>query len=249
MAKSKREIRPTRFIRLLSPELVVYWRQHLEPMILRSVETTKTRLRAAVVSRGSERGELLDELTRHGLLYRWDADPSLRLDCCYVPTYAGCLFAGLSTRAATSAWRKWLLLHPKHEPGWSADPRRRKQIRDRGKQPVIDTKERDLMLLEFLTNLCCYSQHSPQLSDIGTGDQPDQMEPERRHLLSLVSFQVACLLANYTVEGEAGVEPDVILADLPGKPHAFRWWQNRLRRLVKSFGGFRDPGLGSLNSR
>jgi hypothetical protein len=246
MAKSKRETRPTRFIRSLSPEQVVYWRQHLEPMILRSVETTKTRLRAAVVNRGSERGELLDELTRHGLVYRWNAGSPLRLDCCYVPTYAGCLFAGLSTRAAASAWRAWLLLHPKHEPGWATDPRRRKQIRDRGKQPVIDAKERDLMLLEFLANLCHYAQAAPQLADTGTGEKSER---DRRHLLSLVSFQVACFLASYTVEGTAGVDYVVVLDDLVGEPRTFKWWRNRMRRLVREHGGFLDPKLGSLHTR
>lgn len=239
MSKSRRMPRP-RALPQLPPEQVAYWRQYLDTMIFRSITVSETRVRPRRELEGSEAAEVLDLLHRYGLVHRWAAE--LPREVYYVPTYAGCIFTGLSGKAAMTAWRHWLLTHPQDTPGWDLQRKELIVIRDRPESDRITPESKDLMLLEFLANLCHYSQTSPHMSGAGSVADED-------YLMDLVSYQVACFLANYTVEGGHGVESDIVLSELTGPRRSLQWWRIRLRRLAKSYGGWKATELGTLNYR
>jgi len=226
---------------MLSREQVEFLQQQLEPMLIRNRKKMQTRLKPLEAEQGSQLAESLDLLVRRKLVYRWQS--ALPGHWCYLPNYAGCIFAGLSCRATTAAWRDWLCRHPRHAVGFGAGfgaP----VLRDRPPLKPFLSESDKAMLLDFLVNLCYYSQNAPQL-----GIEAELEAEDAEYWLSLVSYQVACFLANYTVEGSGGVESDVILADLVERRRSERWWRARMRRLVTSYGGWKTPGLGSLNPR
>lgn len=235
-----RQVHPARALPELSPQQVEFWREQLAPMISRSVVVSQIQLHARRELRGSEAAEILDLLHRHGLVHRWDSE--MPQDVHYVPTYLGCVFAGLSGKAARAAWRRWLQLHPTDTPGWDVKLEKLIRIRDSALMDRETPESRNTMLLEFLVNLCVYSQKSPQMSRAGSVEDED-------YLMAIVSYQVACFLANYTVDGSDGVEPDIVFADLTGPDRSHNWWRSRLRKLAKSYNGWKAAELGTLNFR
>lgn len=88
-------------------------------------------------------------------------------------------------------------------------------------------------LIEFLAKACYYAQ-----SHI---DDWDVENTDREQLLQCNSYQVACFLSQNTVEGNNGVEWDVVLNELVEHPmKSVEQWEKIITNLIKQLGGFKN---------
>jgi hypothetical protein len=98
------------------------------------------------------------------------------------------------------------------------------------------------MLLDFMAKMCHYAQEH-------CGDpQVWSMEPhDREQTLQCTSYQVACFLAQNTVNGSGGVESDVILSELTQNVldkngmmcQSIGEWKSILQSIVDELGGWK----------
>lgn len=105
-----------------------------------------------------------------------------------------------------------------------------------------EARMKNLKLLDFMAKACLYAQEhicDPQAWPQDKGN--------RSNLLQCTSYQIACFLAQNTVEGEAGVESNIILDDLASTKknadgfmiHSLAEWKKILNKLVKEMGGWK----------
>jgi hypothetical protein len=89
--------------------------------------------------------------------------------------------------------------------------------------------------ITVMAQICHFSQENvgdPQAYP----SKPDELSP----YMVNTSYQIACFLAQNTVNGSGGVESDIILdllCEMPFKSVAY--WEGAIGQLVKDCGGFR----------
>ena len=86
-------------------------------------------------------------------------------------------------------------------------------------------------LITFLANTCVYAQ------DHISSFEGDKKEKE--FCMEATSHVVACFLAQNTVEGNQGVESNVILSKLVKKKKDSAYGEKVIKKLVKEFGGLK----------
>ena len=97
-------------------------------------------------------------------------------------------------------------------------------------------------LLNFMARMCLYAQEH-----VGSPDAWPTSYAKREQYFQCTSFAVACFLAQNTVEGDQGVECDIILAELCCNKldkNGFMCknideWKNILKGLVEEYGGWK----------
>jgi hypothetical protein len=89
-------------------------------------------------------------------------------------------------------------------------------------------------LLTFMAKSCHYAQ-----DHIRCPDAWDQTKIFRGSKLECVSYQIACFLAQNTVEGHYGVEFDIILDQLIEPLKSEEEWENILSDIVSEMGGWK----------
>jgi len=105
------------------------------------------------------------------------------------------------------------------------------------------------LLLGFMAEAC----HNAQ-SHVGDPDAWPSDEDNRQYLLQCTSFQVACFLAQNTVDGEQGVDWCVAIEQLTNNTRrehgmmvrSVKAWRGILRDLVEEYGGWNDDMLTPL---
>ncbi len=110
------------------------------------------------------------------------------------------------------------------------------KLLDEGKLKPVETcvtKIVEYELADYLAKMCNYAQQHIEHGWV-SGD--------RENLLRCTSFAVACFLAQNTVEGDAGVEWDVVLEELidtepMSKPVGH--WRAIIDNLVEELGGWK----------
>jgi hypothetical protein len=99
-------------------------------------------------------------------------------------------------------------------------------------------------LLKFMAKSCYYAQS--HCGDADAWDRPHQ-NTDRKYLLQCVSYQVACFLAQNTVEGINGVEFEIVLEELADKTlddngmmvKACSEWESIIQGHVDALGGWK----------
>jgi len=92
-----------------------------------------------------------------------------------------------------------------------------------------------MKLLKFMAQACHYAQEHIE----GWHDEADLSTPSREDLLQCTSFQMACFLAQNTVNGDGGVEWDVVIEQLEEPIRSEKEWTKILKALVKELGGWK----------
>ena len=83
--------------------------------------------------------------------------------------------------------------------------------------------------------MCYYAQ-----SHIDDSDTWSITPENRENLLQCTSFQIACFLSNNTVDGEDGVEWDIVIKELVEHPMKSETeWENILNRKANELGGWK----------
>jgi len=92
-----------------------------------------------------------------------------------------------------------------------------------------------MKLSTMIAKACHYAQ-----SHIDDLDAWPKGEAERENLLQCTSFQVACFLAQNTVQGKEGVEWEVVIGDLVKHPmKSEKQWEKIINKLAKELGGWK----------
>lgn len=99
-------------------------------------------------------------------------------------------------------------------------------------------------LLKFMAKSCYYAQD--HCGDPQAWDNPGQ-RTDRKYLLQCVSYQIACFLAQNTVDGTNGIESDIILEELADKTlddngmmiKDWEDWEVLISKLVEDLGGWK----------
>jgi hypothetical protein len=93
-----------------------------------------------------------------------------------------------------------------------------------------------MRLISMMASMCAYAQEHWE-EDFKTTDVA--LKEER---MAATSFAVACFLALNTVQGNSGVEGEVVLVDLIGKPKTEAQWRKIIGSLVREYGGLKKKG-------
>ncbi len=107
-------------------------------------------------------------------------------------------------------------------------------------------------LLDFMAEACYYAQ-----SHVGDPSVWPANESERQTLLESVSFQMACFFARNTVEGDNGVEWDVVLEKLISTKkdkhgymvRSISSWKKVLEKIAQELGGWKDQPIKKTKSK
>ena len=92
---------------------------------------------------------------------------------------------------------------------------------------ILYTEEQ---LIDIITKICTYAQsHISNRRYWGK----DKVE----YIMQAPSIIVACFLAQHTVDGDGGVEWDIIWKPLCGRTKRENTWRKIVKKLVKDFGG------------
>lgn len=86
-------------------------------------------------------------------------------------------------------------------------------------------------LITFMAQACYYSQDLIKDWEI--------TESEREQHLFCTSYQIACFLAQNTVDGNGGVEHSIIMNDLCEGTKSEEEWARIIWKLVAEFGGLK----------
>lgn len=96
-----------------------------------------------------------------------------------------------------------------------------------GGEPIM----KDLEL--FMAQMCHYAQ--------GHVSNPDLDHIHIEYMMQCTSFQVACFLAQNTVEGTNGVEWEIVHKELCMPEKSVEEWQKIINSCAKDFGGWLKP--------
>jgi hypothetical protein len=87
----------------------------------------------------------------------------------------------------------------------------------------------------FMAKACHYAQ-----SHIDDQDAWSTKEADREYLLQCTSFQMACFFAQNTVNGDNGVEWEVVIDKLVKHPmKSEKQWLRIINKIAKEFGGWK----------
>jgi hypothetical protein len=84
-------------------------------------------------------------------------------------------------------------------------------------------------VISHLAHTCYFAQDHVQLVE---------NESDRWFQLEAVSHIVSCYLCRVTVDGQDGVDWDVIIEKLAGERLSVDQWKNEITNLINEFGGF-----------
>lgn len=91
-----------------------------------------------------------------------------------------------------------------------------------------------MKLVTMLAKSCNYAQEH-----IDDGDAWDTSAGAREYLLQCVSYQMACFLAQNTVDGNDGVDWDIVITELSEHPKKTeKQWEKILNDKAKEYGGW-----------
>lgn len=90
-------------------------------------------------------------------------------------------------------------------------------------------------LIRFMAQACHYAQ------DHITGWGYEDPNVDREYLLQCTSHQIACFLAQNTVDGSDGVETEIVLEQLVSPEiREIEEWESIFKGIVEEFGGLKD---------
>lgn len=99
-----------------------------------------------------------------------------------------------------------------------------------------------MKLTKLLAKMCSYAQEHIDTWNDDSDTCHDDDNYNRELMLECTSFQVACFLAQNTVEGHHGVEWEVVIDDLTDRPmKTEKQWRKIIKRKVAELGGWKDP--------
>lgn len=94
---------------------------------------------------------------------------------------------------------------------------------------------KNIKLIDFLAQACHYAQEHIDDADAWGVDKDT-----RENLLQCTSFQVACFLSQNTVDGNQGVDWDVVISQLVEHPaKTIKQWEVIIAELAKQYGGWK----------
>jgi len=93
----------------------------------------------------------------------------------------------------------------------------------------------NMNLLDMMAKACHYAQDHVRCDDAWPQD-----EESRTHFFTCVSYQMACFLAQNTIEGRYGVECDIVLDKLISKLKTENQWKRIIKQLVDELGGWKS---------
>ena len=104
-----------------------------------------------------------------------------------------------------------------------------------------NTMKKHEQLLDFMAKACHYAQEH-----VGCPDAWSKTGAEREQLLQCTSFQMACFLAQNTVDGRNGVEWEIVIAPLISSKldkngmmaKSVEQWKKILNKIVIELGGW-----------
>jgi len=91
-----------------------------------------------------------------------------------------------------------------------------------------------MKLVNFMSKACHYAQEH-----ISDPDAWSMKEEDRENMLQCVSYQMACFFAQNTINGNNGVEWEVIINELIGKTKSEKEWEKILNKIAKELGGWK----------
>lgn len=111
------------------------------------------------------------------------------------------------------------------------------------------TKSKDNELLDFMAKACHYAQ-----SHCGCPQTWGDNLADREYLLQCTSFQIACFLAQNTVEGVDGVEWNIVIDKLVDTTldkngimcKSEEKWKKILQKIVNDLGGWKTDEMSEL---
>lgn len=115
-------------------------------------------------------------------------------------------------------------------PGWELKDRESGESGD-------DNREyrKPVELVDFMARACHYAQE--HIDDAAAWSKRSE---DRWKYLTCVDYQMACFLAQNTVEGDGGVECGVVLDELTGRPmKSISQWLDILNARAKELGGWK----------
>lgn len=92
-----------------------------------------------------------------------------------------------------------------------------------------------MSLLSFMAKACMYAQEH-----IDDKDAWPTGKIEREDYLQCVSYQMACFFSQNTVDGDDGVDWDVVIKELSEHPmKSEKKWKKILGKIAKKLGGWK----------
>lgn len=91
-----------------------------------------------------------------------------------------------------------------------------------------------MSLVTMMAKACHYAQGHIEDRDAWPSDKD-----ARIYLLQCTSYQMACFFAQNTLEGESGVDWDVIITFLVSKMKSEKEWERILNKIAGELGGWR----------
>ena len=93
-----------------------------------------------------------------------------------------------------------------------------------------------MRLISMVASMCSYAQeHWAEAFKCATTQWKEDC-------MAATSFAVACFLAQNTVQGNIGVEWEVVLVELIGQPKTEAQWRKIIGTLVREHGGLKKKG-------